>query len=274
MGALCICQGRGFNFKGSKEEEQAFKDLDKPVGLDDFNPYGDDRRALTEKEFARLNRYEKMEYTFPFYKMDVNGYVFKVKIALLNENPEYKGKLYLCKYVSLEALQKSFSTHSSWDAFKDENSDFVKFLKKSCYDDVAEKFDVWKLRILGIMMCNGDPDETAEELFTCINDSGKTSLTCNDRDLAPTMKQLFDTATTIVFDAEETFLGQKKTVTDEQIKEAREEYDDIIEEFLDEVFDTESRLEREEFVESVAKNQAWIFDPNKVRERLGYTKAV
>ena len=50
--------------------------------------------------------------------------------------------------------------------------------------------------------------------------------------------------------------------------------DDIIEEFLDEVFDTESRLEREEFVESVAKNQAWIFDPNKVRERLGYTKAV
>lgn len=57
------------------------------------------------------------------------------------------------------------------------------------------------------MMCNGDPDETAEELFACICDTGKTSIVCNDRDLVPTMKQLFETATTIVFNAEETFLG-------------------------------------------------------------------
>ena len=105
------------------------------MGLDDFNPYGDDRRTLTAKEFGRLNRYEKLEYTFPFYKMDVNGYVFKVKIALLNENPEKKGQLYLCKYVSLEALQKSFSTHTSWAALNNENSDFVIFLKKTCFNE-------------------------------------------------------------------------------------------------------------------------------------------
>lgn len=101
MGPVCICQGRQFNFKGSKSEEQAFADLGKPVGLDDFNPYGDDRRELTPKEFARLNRYEKLEYTFPFYKMDVNGFVFKIKIALLNENPTMKGRLYMCRFVSL-----------------------------------------------------------------------------------------------------------------------------------------------------------------------------
>ena len=43
-------------------------------------------------------------------------------------------------------------------------------------------------------------------------------------------------------------------MTDEQIKAARDQYDDVIEEFLDEVFDVESRLDRDEFVESVAKN--------------------
>ena len=108
--------------------------MNKPVGLEDFNPYADDRKALTEREFKKLNRYEKVEFTFPFYKMDVNGFVFKVKIAVLHENPTMKGKLYLVKYVSLKALAKSFSTHSSWDALKNENSDFVKFLKASCYD--------------------------------------------------------------------------------------------------------------------------------------------
>ena len=56
-------------------------------------------------------------------------------------------------------------------------------------------------------MCNGDPDETTEELFCCIDDAGKKRIACNDKDLAPTMKQLFETATVIVFDAEVKFLG-------------------------------------------------------------------
>jgi hypothetical protein len=51
-------------------------------------------------------------------------------------------------------------------------------------------------------------------------------------------------------------------------------YEEEIEEFLDAVFDTESRLERDEFVEAVAKNQPWIFDPNKIRERFKYTQIV
>jgi hypothetical protein len=112
MGPVCFCSNRArFKLKGSAEYEQAFKDLGEPVGLDDFNLYGDDRRALSEKEYERLNRYEKVEYTFPFYKMDVNGYVFKIKIAILNENPDMKDRLYLVKYVSLKALAESFSTH-------------------------------------------------------------------------------------------------------------------------------------------------------------------
>lgn len=83
----------------------------------------------------------------------------------------------------------------------------MKFLKEYCWDEKVEKFNVRNLRIMGLLMCNGDPDETTEELFCCIDDSGKTEIACNDKDMAPVLKRLFDTATIIVFDAEEKFLG-------------------------------------------------------------------
>ena len=111
-------------------------------------------------------------------------------------------------------------------------------------------------------MCDGNPDETAEELYTCIVDTGKEEITCNDRDMEPTLIQIFETATVMMFNMEAMFLKGKNTFSDKQIKDARDMYEDEIEEFLDEVFDVESRLTREEFVESVAKNQPWVFDPN------------
>ena len=60
-------------------------------------------------------------------------------------------------------------------------------MKDVAWDENEQKFDVAKLRIVGILMCNGDPDETAEELYTVINDTGCESLTCNDRDMHPTL---------------------------------------------------------------------------------------
>ena len=188
MGAVCPCMRGEFKFKGSAADEAAFEALDRPVGLDDFNPYGDDREPLTAKEFAALNRFEKMEFTFPFYLMDVNGYVFKIKLAMLAENPEMKHRIYMVSKVSLVALEKSFSTHSSWDAFKVHDSPFVNFLKDTCLDHIEEEngtvwFSTFKLRCLGILMCEGDAEEKAEELYQNINDTGVMTLTCNDKDL-------------------------------------------------------------------------------------------
>ena len=48
-------------------------------------------------------------------------------------------------------------------------------------------------------MCNGDADDKAEELYTCVVDTGKEEITCNDRDMEPTLIQIFDTATVLIF---------------------------------------------------------------------------
>ena len=62
-------------------------------------------------------------------------------------------------------------------------------------------------------MCNGDADDKAEELYTCVVDTGKEEITCNDRDMEPTLIQIFDTATVLIFQMEEMFLGGKNNIT-------------------------------------------------------------
>jgi len=49
-------------------------DKRKEFYLDDFE-VEKNRRELTGMEFNFLNRWEKFEKSFPFYRMDVNGFM-------------------------------------------------------------------------------------------------------------------------------------------------------------------------------------------------------
>lgn len=42
--------------------------------------------ALTKSQLAKLNRYQRFEKYFPFYKMDVNGFMMLVDKAKRSEN--------------------------------------------------------------------------------------------------------------------------------------------------------------------------------------------
>ena len=50
--------------------------------LNDFNKHGDDMPALSKAQFNLLDRYEKFEKKFPFYRMDVNGFMKLLKNAM------------------------------------------------------------------------------------------------------------------------------------------------------------------------------------------------
>jgi hypothetical protein len=52
------------------------------------------------------------------------------------------------------------------------------------------------------------------------------------------------------------------------IENISEHFDDLVEEFLDEVFEFESKLSRKEWEKDCAKKQSYIFFPSKVREKL------
>ena len=51
----------------------------------DFNKEGDDVREKSIKELEKMDRYTKFEHKFPFYRMDVNGYMLRMKEALQKE---------------------------------------------------------------------------------------------------------------------------------------------------------------------------------------------
>jgi hypothetical protein len=56
--------------------------------------------------------------------------------------------------------------------------------------------------------------------------------------------------------------------SEQQIENLKDLYEDFAEEFLDEVFGYESKMERQDWEKEVAQKQSIIFDPNKIREEL------
>ena len=43
---------------------------------------GDDVEEITPLQLKKLGRYQQFEKQFPFYKMDVNGYIFHINDAI------------------------------------------------------------------------------------------------------------------------------------------------------------------------------------------------
>ena len=66
----------------------------------------DDRRPLSEEEFEKLDRFEQFEHSFPFYLMDVCGFIMHIKEAMHDSHPGIE--LQEIKSVSLEALSTEF----------------------------------------------------------------------------------------------------------------------------------------------------------------------
>ena len=113
---------------------------------------------------------------------------------------------------------------------------------------------IFKLRNIGILWCEGDPIEKASELFENMQDSNAATIACNDKDFKPNLYALINFATQMVFEEEVKYMPSvEREYTDEAIEKIQDKYDDLADDFLDEVFDAESRLTRKEWEELVSK---------------------
>ena len=77
------------------------------------------------------------------------------------------------------------------------------------------------------------------------------------------MEKILDFATRLVIDQvnEESENNKKikfEKITKEQIEEAEETYIDLIEEFIDNIFESDSILSRKTWEEQVSKKESWI----------------
>lgn len=102
--------------------------------IKDFHKDEDDVSPLTERALEKMDRFTRFEKMFPFYRMDVNGFIFKLKEALNLElcNHKKARNIFEVEYICLKSLAQAFSTHSSWKDLSDPNSQFVSFLNDSC----------------------------------------------------------------------------------------------------------------------------------------------
>ena len=260
--------------------------------LKDFNAHGDDVKEIAQSKFAKLDRASKMEKMFPFYRMDVNGYSLRIREA--REIMAIKNSTAFSKVeeVNLNALQFVFKTHTSWSDMQNLSSAFVSFLKDACpCDDHEEEQDmseeegpllnaeefhlsVFKLRCLGLLWCDGKPEEKAFEFYDMLQDDNQASIACNDKDFKPNFKTLLDMASEMVYKLEPKYLKTGEPfsqVSKDDIDEVKStKYDDLLEDFLDIVFDVESKLDRDDWQKTVAEKQEYLFFPKKIREKLGY----
>lgn len=256
--------------------------------IQDHNLKGDD---VTEvKNYHRLDRYQKFEKLFPFWRMDINGFMMYVKEAVHVDvqNQRHPGHqqynavdsaILGIKIVSIEALAAAFSNHASWADLADPNSYFVQYLKDNC--GVADEdlpvghydcnfIDIQKLKLMAILLCEGSPKEKAFELYDSVQDNFQERIACSDKDFEPAFFHLLDLATELVFYWEPIYMQTSAPCKADKYDQSnvRNTYRDILEEFLDEVFDADSTLARKDWEKLLVQKQKWILDPAAIRKKL------
>lgn len=148
-----------------------------------------DTNELTAEQFNRLDRYSQFEKTFPFYLMDVNGFIFHVNEAILAYCQEnhitQKHAIAMVDFVKLQNLQKVLAKYTAWSDLNNPQSKLVMFLQQTCkYEgDMRVKvsmndvlLDEAKLKVMGILFCKGSNQERAMEFFDCILEGQDTIL--------------------------------------------------------------------------------------------------
>ena len=131
------------------------------------------------------------------------------------------------------------------------------------------KYSVFTMRVLSILWCDGSPPEKAAEFYANLQDMD--TIACGDKDFKPNLYAIFDLATEMVFKNEPWFMGTDVNhIFDAKVAEVKETYDDLAEEFLDAVFDVESKLTQSEWETEVAKKCSYLFNPEDIRKKLGY----
>ena len=120
--------------------------------------------------------------------MDINGFSLRIKQA----KKAYADRTGQTRYelideINISDLYAAFKAHDSWKDLSDPKSEFVKFLRLACTcndkdeDGNAEKeeehkeddphLDLFKLRLIGLLWCDGSPKEKAFEFYDMLQDT-------------------------------------------------------------------------------------------------------
>ena len=88
----------------------------------------------TKEEYDTYNRYQRFERQFPFGRMIVSSFNYRIKQSMALENAEYWEKVH---HIKLENMRDGFKGLKRWNSLGKPNSLLVKFLTAvtNCHND-------------------------------------------------------------------------------------------------------------------------------------------
>ena len=86
-------------------------------------------------------------------------------------------------------------------------------------------------------------------------------ISAHDRDFPVVLKIIYFISTEFVFDLEPQFLKTVRVYSKELVNSIEEKYEDFIEEFIDDIFECESLVSREHFIEALNERHTYLVDP-------------
>jgi hypothetical protein len=142
-----------------------------------------------------------------------------------------------------------------------------------CRDTDKEGDDLCprKLKIIGLLICRGGDHQKAVALYDLIakthNHEALDSLSWTNQHF----KHVFTTMFHLAFEIDTKIGGMKNEMTD--MLEYVECKHILTNQFIDEVYGTESVLKRQDWIKKVAKEQNYLFSPKEIMRRLLRAKA-
>lgn len=243
-------------------------------------------KDLPPVNFERIsNPYEKFEASLPFNRITIKDMNDRIDKAVETEtqaaNPVAEGdeqkEVEPVSYVTLKTLRKHLPT-PAWEGLSDESSKVGKVLMSSAFKSdgtEAGQIHVDWLRAFALLHCAGKPAEKSVALYDLLQEGGlsaHTQISAGDKDLIPIFKKICEFVTKDVFELTASIDGGiespyptqtvSKLLDTETMEIVREE------QWLEEVYGAQSRLDNEVWLEKVTKTAKWIYIAKDLRKKL------
>ena len=214
-----------------------------------------------------MDSYEKFEHDFPFNQINIKAFENNVRVAEKACNNQ--------GYVTLVELAKVFNTQA-WADLSRYDSKLAIVLSSEAFKDKSknqseDEIDTNFLICYGLLLCLGEAKEKAEVFYVVLQEEGLNDykwIAYSDRDYVPIIGKLCLLSTIHLFEFANKLSGIECPYK-QNFNQIENVLETILEDWLTQVYEKESRLENEKWLSTVSKKScSWIFKSAKLREKV------
>ena len=214
------------------------------------------------------DRLQRLELSLPFTRTLIS--VFEDKLNKAHADCGDDG------YITLKALRTHLDS-AAWAPIADPSSNLTKMLLSASFKadgQEADQIDFNYILMFALIHCAGKPIDKARTFYAILQDGGleaHTQISATDKDFEPTFYKMCSFVTKDIVQMGVLTEEFSNMYTDDEFEKL--ESNDALEivkedQWLEEVYGAQSRLDNDEWLSKVQKDGNWIFDAKELRKRL------